>query len=76
MTLLSKKPVFKPLPALSAIFVMLLGSLVMMGWVVESQSIVQLNKSFAPMQFNTALLFLLSGISLWLLTESQLKLET
>jgi len=74
MTLLSKKPIFRPLPALCAIFVMLLGSLVMMGWVVESQSIVQLHKTFAPMQFNTALLFLLSGLSLWFLTESQLKL--
>ncbi|MUH72976.1 response regulator [Psychrosphaera haliotis] len=72
--MLSKKPIFKPLPALCAIFVMLLGSLVMMGWAVENQSIVQLHKSFAPMQFNTALLFLLSGLSLWFLTESQLKL--
>ncbi|MDA8621288.1 response regulator [Psychrosphaera sp.] len=71
--MLSKQPMFRSLPAMCAIVVMLLGSLVMMGWLVESHSIVQLHESFAPMQFNTALLFLLSGTSLWVLTEGQLK---
>lgn len=71
IALLSKKPIFKSVPALCSMFVMLLGCLVMVGWIIESQPIVQLHESFAPMQFNTALLFLLSGLSLLFLTEGR-----
>ena len=73
--MLNRQPVLKSFPALLSIFVMALGSFVMMGWVIENQSIVQIHKDFAPMQFNTALLFFLSGLSLWSLTEGQSKLS-
>ncbi len=37
---------------------------VMAGWQTENQILVQIHKSFAPMQFNTALAFLFSGLAL------------
>ena len=41
-----------------------LGLLVMFGWYIHSIPLVQLLSTLAPMQFNTALCFVLSGISL------------
>lgn len=41
-----------------------LGAVVMVGWWVRSETIVQINPEFTPMQFNTALCFLLGGTGL------------
>ncbi|HWI19451.1 MAG TPA: hypothetical protein VNT81_16975 [Vicinamibacterales bacterium] len=43
---------------------MLVGALVMAGWLLGIRSIVQLDPSFAPMQFNTAACFFLCGVAL------------
>lgn len=41
--------------------ILLLGILVLMGWFVGSDTLIQINVAFAPMQFNTALGFFLCG---------------
>ncbi|MED5550944.1 MAG: ATP-binding protein [Pseudomonadota bacterium] len=41
-----------------------LGTVVMVGWWIRSEAIVQINPDFTPMQFNTALCFLLGGMGL------------
>ncbi len=42
-----------------------LGLVVMLGWFLRSPAIVQINPAFTPMQFNTALCFVLCGAGLW-----------
>lgn len=44
-----------------------LGTVVLFGWHVHSIALIQVNPAFAPMQYNTALCFLLSGLGLMLL---------
>ncbi|MBO6739550.1 MAG: hypothetical protein JJ916_06810 [Phycisphaerales bacterium] len=46
------------------LFVALISILVMLGWFVQSQLVVQLHPSFHPMQFNTALGFLMCACML------------
>lgn len=43
---------------------LLMGLIVIYGWYIGSNAIVQINPSFAPMQYNTALGFFLSGFAL------------
>jgi len=45
-----------------------LGGMVMAGWWMRSEIVVQIRPDFTPMQFNTALCFLLSGAGLLALT--------
>ena len=56
-----------------SLFVILVGCLVMFGWFSHSVTLMQLSTSFAPMQFNTALCFVLCGFSLILLNHNQAK---
>lgn len=51
-----------------------IGCCVIWGWYSHSLSLIQLSPSFAPMQFNTALCFVLCGASLILLNHQQSKL--
>lgn len=50
------------IPKLAALFLMLLGSSVIIGWYIESAALIQVLPHFSPMQYNTALGFLFSGI--------------
>ncbi len=50
--------------AVCGALVILLGSIVLMGWAIHSTFLIQIAPNFAPMQPNTALSFLLSGIAL------------
>ena len=50
--------------ALCGALVFLLGSIVLLGWAIHSTFLIQVALNFAPMQPNTALSFLLSGIAL------------
>lgn len=59
---------------LLGVIVALLGALIMSGWYVHSIPLIQIHPSFVPMQFNTALGFLLSGISLLLTLKKQARL--
>ena len=53
---------------LLATLVMLLGLAVMYGWFSHNTALIQVNPAFVPMQFNTALGFLLAGVGLFSLT--------
>jgi hypothetical protein len=50
--------------ALCGALVFLLGSIVLLGWAIHSTFLIQVAPNFAPMQPNTALSFLLSGMAL------------
>ena len=50
--------------ALCAALAILLGSVVLLGWSLHSALLIQLTPNLAPMQRNTALNFILSGIAL------------
>jgi PAS domain S-box-containing protein len=47
-----------------------LGAVVMSGWHVNSQTLIQIHPTFAPMQYNTALGFLLSGAAILCLIKN------
>ena len=47
-----------------AFFPILIGSVVMMGWFLHLAPVLQIHPSFAPMQFNTALLLVCGGCAL------------
>lgn len=51
-------------PIVTASLVILLATIVLVGWYLSVPGFIQLNENFVPMQFNTALGFLLAGISL------------
>ncbi len=52
---------------------LLMGSLAIVGWYTRSPHLVQLHPNFVPMQFNTALGFLVCGIGLLLLGFSEIQ---
>jgi hypothetical protein len=54
---------------LVSIMVMLLGVSVMLGWHQELPRLIQLHPAWVPMQYNTAVGFLLSGVALWALAS-------
>ena len=64
-SLYNNRSLYRLLPTTLSFVVMLLGALVMMGWIIRNESLVQISSSFVPMQFNTALAFLFSGAALW-----------
>ncbi len=61
---------------ISASLLVLMGCVVMSGWAIQSPAIVQINPTFTPMQFNTALCFGLSGAGLWLVALQRWRLAT
>ncbi len=52
-------------------FLILLGCVVIYGWLIRSDEIIQLNHHLSPMQFNTAICFVVAGLSLIRLQTSQ-----
>ena len=69
MTTFSRKshsPLTK-LAVLAGALSMLLGAIVLVGWYTHNSALIQINAAFVPMQYNTALGFLLSAIALLLL---------
>jgi signal transduction histidine kinase len=50
--------------ALCAVLAILLGSVVLLGWTIHLPVLIQIVSSLAPMQRNTALSFILSGVAL------------
>lgn len=53
---------------------LILGAVVILGWHMQNQTLVQILPSFAPMQYNTALCFLLSGIGLLSIVRKKHKI--
>jgi len=60
----------------SGSLVICLGLTVMMGWMTHQNSLVQIVPTYAPMQYNTAMCFVLSGLGLVLLMLSKRRLVT
>lgn len=54
-----------------SIVIMILGLTIMAGWVTKHDSLIQIAPHFAPMQFNTALGFFLSGLGLFYLSRNK-----
>ncbi|WP_419173436.1 ATP-binding protein [Halobacteriovorax sp.] len=52
------------LTLITSIIVVFIGSIVVIGWIMNIPTFVQISKSFVPMQLNTAICFILSGIIL------------
>ena len=51
-----------------------LGAVVLLGWYLHEPALIQVNRAFVPMQYNTALGFALSGFALLGLAWSRLRL--
>jgi PAS domain S-box-containing protein len=56
---------------ISGVFSLLLGTLVLIGWYTGITSFIQVLPSFVPMQYNTALGFLLCGSALLFITQER-----
>jgi signal transduction histidine kinase/DNA-binding response OmpR family regulator/HPt (histidine-containing phosphotransfer) domain-containing protein len=65
--LTSNHPLAAALVYAASGFSILLGATVLYGWHTEKTALIQVSPSFAPMQYNTALGFLVSGAGLGLL---------
>ncbi len=61
---MSRKPPSTSYRTILSTSLILIGSTVILGWFANLHFLVQLFDHFVPMQFNTALLFVLSGLSL------------
>jgi len=53
----------KPAMIIAAIYTFLLGAIVLTGWYISNSDLIQVLPQFTPMQYNTALGFLLSGMA-------------
>lgn len=51
----------------NAILICLLGAIVIVGWYLDIPALIQIHKDFVPMQFNTALGFILASIGISLM---------
>lgn len=56
---------------LCGIFVMLIGGIVIIGWLFDLPTVRSILPHFVAMKFNTALCFFLSGLSIYLLTPQE-----
>ena len=65
------KPIFCFIVPIIGLCLTLMGVFVMVGWFLQNPNIVQINPSFVPMQFNTALCFALSGVGFVFLRQKQ-----
>lgn len=54
----------KQLTVITGAFSLLLGAIVLFGWYNQNIALIQINPAFSPMQYNTALGFLICGIGL------------
>lgn len=52
------------MPKIAGLFSLVLGATVIFGWLIHNTFLIQISPSFAPMQVNTALGFILSGAGL------------
>jgi len=59
---------------LAGLLALLLGTLVLFGWYTHNSALIQVNPAFVPMQYNTALGFVLGGIGLLALLWSMPRL--
>lgn len=61
-------------PKISALGVFLIASLTIVGWLADLPLLTQISAGFPPMQFNTALAFLVSSLGLWAMAVEREKI--
>lgn len=66
----------KILSYLLSIIVIILGAIVLFGWYTNKPTLIQINPAFVPMQYNTALGFLLSGLMLLFVLKDKKRIST
>jgi PAS domain S-box-containing protein len=71
---IAESPLFRHFPRLAASAVGLFGLLIIASWYSHWRAVLQMLPDSAPMQYNTALCFVLSGAGLFLLTTSRAKI--
>jgi len=59
-----------------SLLTLMLGTLVLIGWYTHSVLLIQIHPSFVPMQYNTALGFLLSGLGFFAYSYGYKKIAT
>ncbi len=64
----------RALGALGGALAILLGSVVLLGWIIHSTVLIQVAPTLAPMQRNTALNFILTGITLLAMVAQQSRI--
>ena len=62
--------------SLSALLVAILGATVLLGWYLHNVTLIQVTPIFVPMQYNTALAFLLLGCSCSRVLDARFNLDT
>ncbi len=67
-------PLFRQLPRIAGIAVALFGLLIIASWYAHWRPILQMLRDTAPMQYNSALRFILLGTGLFLLTTARAKI--
>jgi CHASE3 domain sensor protein len=67
-------PLFRHFPRFAGAAVAIFGLLIIASWYAHWRSILQMVSNTAPMQYNTALCFILSGAGLFSLTTSRAKI--
>jgi PAS domain S-box-containing protein len=76
MNLRSKaSSIFKTISLVSSYLLVIIGTTVMIGWVIKNQAITQIHTVFAPTHFNTALSIFLMGLSIILIVHKKHKLS-
>jgi PAS domain S-box-containing protein len=71
---MTELPINKVALSITAFCSFLLGAVVITGWYLHATELIQVLPQFAPMQYNTALGFLLSGASLFALIKKMSRL--
>jgi CHASE3 domain sensor protein len=69
-------PLFRHFPRYAGVAVALFGLLIITSWYAHWRPIIQMLPNTAPMQFNTALCFIVSGAGLFLLTTRRADYAT
>jgi diguanylate cyclase (GGDEF)-like protein/PAS domain S-box-containing protein len=64
------------LTAIAGLILMLLGLSVMVGWHTHNTLLIQIDPHYVPMQYNTAVAFMLSGLSMMMITFGALRLAS
>lgn len=59
-----------------SLMLVIMSSVVIVGWYIKSSTLVQIHHTFVPMQFNTALCFALSGLALFCTNAKKSTLTT
>ena len=66
-------PRTKLVSAVCGLLPMLLGIVVLLGWYTHNVALIQVSPAFVPMQYNTALGFLVCGLGLFLAVRARAK---